>query len=308
MNSEAQFDSSYDFSFREMEVGDKDYFLSGIKSVSEATYFQCEILKKGQLKLEIQVALLPDGSAVSLPNAPFGGFWVYDDVNSEVFASFLNSWVFFLKEKGAKEIKITQAPCTYMSHSDWVEYFLQKQGFELIHIFNHQFLEGKKRLKTELKTLLSKYSKKVKDNNLKVSVGNIQSFNFLNQIKSWNQSRGYSVSFDENQLIAQVSTYPERYFVLSVMQEAVPVGHALAVKLTSNSVYYFLSAIDPKAKVKIIGELIMVHLLKLAVEQKASFLDLSSSEVEGEPNHSLMFFKSKFANCSHNKMVWRLML
>lgn len=308
MNSEAKIDSSYNFSFRELEGGEHDYFLAGLKFVPEATYFQCELYKKEQIKLEIQVALYPGGRAVSLPKVPFGGFWMYGNIISTVFVSFLKYLISFLKDKGAKEIEVTQPPCLYMPYTDWIEYFLQKEGFELVHMLNHQFFEGKKRMKAELRVLSSKYTKKIKDNNLKVSLGNIQSFNFLNEIRTWNQARGYKITFDENQLITQVSTFPERYFVITVMQEGEPVGHALAVKLTSKSVYYFLSAIDPKSKAKLAGELIMVNLLKLAVEQKVSFLDLGSSEIEGKPNHSLIFFKSKFSNSSHNKITWRLKL
>ncbi|WP_293010969.1 hypothetical protein [Mongoliibacter sp.] len=306
MNSVTNTDSSYHFAFQELDGKERDFFLSGLKTVDDAIYYQAQLLKKRNIKAEVQVALYPDGRAVSIPKAPFGGFWVYTEVNSEVIVSFLNAWIIFLKEKGAKEIILTQAPCVYMPYTDRVEYFLQKRGFELLHILNHQFYEGKKRMKSELKLLLSKYSRKVKTENLKVSIGKIQNFNFLNEIRLWNQARGYQITFDENQLLAQVSTFPERYFVISVMQEDTCIGHALAVKLTSNSLYYFLSAIDPATKIKLAGELIMVNLLKLAVEQKVAFLDLGSSEVKGEANHSLIYFKSKFSNSSRNKITWRL--
>lgn len=305
MRSEPKVDQGHSTIFREAEFSEKDYFLAGIKSDSGCSYYECLLYKKEQLLVDFQVALDSDGIARSLPKAPFGGIWIHHKVSSEVFLDFLKSVICFVKEKGGREIIITQAPCFYSPHSDTVQYFLQKVGFELVHVHNHHFFEGKKKLKAEQKLLSAKYIKKLKENGLKVSVGNIQSFNFLNEIRTWNQSRGYKISFDENQLISQVSAFPERYFVISVIQGSDCVAHALAVKLTSKSIYYFLSAIDPKTKVKLAGELIMVNLIKLAVEQKASFVDFGSSEVEGVPNHSLIFFKSKFSNCTRNKYTWK---
>jgi hypothetical protein len=301
-------DSSYSFEFTALEGNGQDYFLSQIQSVDEAEYFNCALFKNGVLKLDIQLAVYPDGSAISLPKAPFGGFWVYSNVNSLVFVNFLEELKEFLKSIGVNEFKLIQAPGVYMAYADWVIYFLAKQGFNLEKVLSHQIFEGKKKMKSELKSLQAKFAKKIKEHNIKISIGNIQSFNFLNEIKAWNQSKGYDLTFDENQLIAQVSSFPDRYFVISVSQEGQFIGHALAVKLTSNSVYYFLSAINPKSKVKLTGELIMVNLLRLAVEQKANFLDLGSSEIGGLPNHSLIFFKSRFSNCTQNKYSWRIKL
>lgn len=308
MRSELTIDKGYSIVFRDGGLSEKDYFLAGIKSDSRCSYYECMLYKRDQLLVEFQVALNSDGVAQSLPKTPFGGIWIHHIVNSEVFSDFLKSILSFVKEKGGAELIITQASCLYSPHSDTVQYFLQKEGFELVHAQNHHFFEGKKKLKAEQKLLSAKYNKKLKENGLKVSVGNIQSFNFLNEIKAWNQSRGYKISFDENQLISQVSAFPERYFVISVIQGVDYIGHALAVKLTSKSIYYFLSAINPKTKVKLAGELIMVNLIKLAVEQKASFVDFGSSEVEGVPNHSLIFFKSKFSNCTRNKYTWKRQL
>jgi hypothetical protein len=141
---------------------------------------------------------------------------------------------------------------------------------------------------------------------VKVSYGPIQNFGFLQEIKAWNQQRGYSVNFEENRIVQQVSEYPERYFLITIWKNNEQIGYSLGVKLTSNSIYYYQSALNPKVILKNGGDLILHELFQIAVDQKVDFIDLGSSEIPTGVNHSLMFFKSRFANDISNKITWTL--
>ncbi|MDO9550950.1 hypothetical protein [Rhodonellum sp.] len=296
--------SDFKFSLEESDLPDHDYFLMNFHPENAVQYLRATLVKKGQLKAEIFLSVNDAHEAISIPNAPFGGFWIHESTSSESISFFIETLIISLKQRNVTSITAIQAPLMYCHHSDLVGYLLHSAGFEAKRILNHQFFEGKKKLKKFSLELVLKYQKKTKSLGLQVMVGNIQNFGFLKEIRSWNQYRGYVSNISESRLVQQVSSFPERYFVITIWEEGKAIAHALAVKLTSDSLYYYLSAIDPKSQSKIAGELIMVHLLKLAAEQKVSFLDLGSSDLEGQPNHSLMFFKSKFSNASENKIFW----
>jgi hypothetical protein len=81
-------------------------------------------------------------------------------------------------------------------------------------------------------------------------------------------------------------------------------GFALAVKLISDSIYYFLSALDSTTSIKNGGDFLLHGLFLLAREQKVDFIDPGSSETKAGVNHCLMFYKSRFANDIRNKITW----
>lgn len=296
--------SDFKFSLEQSDLPSHDYFLMNFQPENAIHYFRATLVKKGRIKAEIFLSVNEANEAISIPNAPFGGFWIHESTSSEFISRFIELLVISLKEKNIISITVIQAPLSYCPQSDLVGYLLNSAGFEAKRILNHQLFVGKGKIKQFSNELVMKYQKKTKALGLLVTVGNIHDFGFLQEIRSWNQHRGYESNFSECRLVQQSSTFSERYFLISIWKEEKTIAHAVVVKLTSDSLYYYLSAIDPKSQAKIAGELIMVHLLKLAAEQKASFLDLGSSDLHGQPNHSLIFFKSKFSNASENKTFW----
>jgi hypothetical protein len=149
---------------------------------------------------------------------------------------------------------------------------------------------------------------KTKDLGLKIQVGSIQNFGFLQEIKTWNQSRGYAILFDDSRLISQVSDFPERYFLISILKDGKAQAHTLGVRLVPDGIYYYLAATMPKSPIKNLGEMGLFYLFNLAADQKLNFIDLGSSDSDSGANHSLIFFKSRFSNDISNKVTWTLKL
>ena len=257
--------------------------------------------KKGKPKASVTFAISGE-QAVSLPQAPFGGFWVEGNITSLALESFLRAVIVYLKQRGIKHLEVTQPPKPYESNSDLINYLLLKEGFVQEKVLSHHFFIGKKKIKKRVQEEQGRYLKSAKEDGLKIQVGAIQNFKFLDEIKFWNQSRGYRVLFEDTRLINQVSGYPDRYFLISILKEGKAIAHTLCSRLIPDSLYYFLSAIDPKSTVKNVGDLALFSLFQLAVEQKIEFIDLGSSETEAGVNHSLMFFKSRFSNEISNKV------
>lgn len=281
------------------------YFLRGFSSSvfsEQLDFFWC---KKGKPKASVTFAISGD-QAVSLPQAPFGGFWSERNITSLALESFLRAVINYLKQKGITHLEVTQPPKPYEPNSDLINYLLYKEGFVQEKVLSHHFFIGKKKIKKMVQEEQTRYLKSAKEGGLKIQIGSIQNFGFLDEIKFWNQSRGYQILFEDTRLIHQVSEYPDRYFLISVLKEGKAIAHTLCSRLIPDSLYYFLSAIDPKSSVKNVGDLAVFSMFQLAAEQKIEFIDLGSSETEAGVNHSLMFFKSRFSNEISNKVSWKL--
>jgi len=283
------------------------YFLRNCESTGYSPQLDFKWVKKGKTKASLTLAI-SDTDAVSLPMFPFGGIWVQEMLSSAALEVFIKAVLEDLRKRGIAFLKITQPPKPYESNFDLINYLLFKLGFEQKSIVSHQFFIGKKKIKKLVQKDNSKHLAKIKEFGLKIQTGPIQSFGFLQEIKTWNQSRGYDILFDDARLIAQVSDFPERYFLISITKDGKPVAYTLGVKLLPDSIYYFLSATLPKSTIKNLGELCLFQLFHLASDQKLNFIDLGSSDSESGANHSLIFFKSRFSNDISNKVIWTLKL
>ncbi len=282
----------------------KDYFLRGIKTFGYLDQLDFNWQKKQQTKASISIALTENGEAHSLPNAPFGGFWTDSSLSSSSAEEFIAAVVMELKLLGISFLKIVQAPKNYDSNQALINYLLFKMGFEIEGMLSHHFFVGRKKMKKLFENESARLQVKMKEEGLRVSSGPVNNFGFLKEIKAWNLSRGYVSNFDESGLIQQVSDFPERYFLLTVSREGLAAAHSLAVKLTGKSIYYYLSAVDPKANLRHGGDLLLTKLFELAYGERCEFIDLGSSDLEKRANHSLMFFKSRFSNDISNKITW----
>lgn len=283
------------------------YFLRNCATMGYSTQLDFKWVKKGKTKASLTLAI-SDTKVVSLPMSPFGGIWIEEMLSSAALEDFIKAVLEDLKLRNVSFIRLSQPPKPYESNFDLINYLLFKLGFEQESLLSHQFFIGKKKIKKLVQKENSKHLAKTKELGLKIQTGPIQSFGFLQEIKTWNQSRGYDILFDDARLIAQVSDFPERYFLISITKDGKPIAYTLGVKLLPDSIYYFLSATLPKSSIKNLGELCLFQLFQLASDQKLNFIDLGSSDLESGANHSLIFFKSRFSNDISNKVIWTLKL
>ncbi len=281
-----------------------DFFLRDSLTAGFAVQLDFRWEKKKRVKASITFAISSENVAISLPKSPFGGFWIQEGLTSSALQDFIFAILEELSLRNIYRVEIIQGPKPYEPYSDLINYLLFKSGFEQKNIQSHHFFIGKKKIKKIVQNEGSKNAHRAKEEGVKIQVGPIQNFAFLNEIRSWNLARGYGVFFDDAVLINQVSEYPERYFQVSILKEGKAIAHSLCVKLLPNVMYYFLSALNPKSTQKNIGDLLLFHLFQLASDQKIDVIDLGSSETDAGPNHNLMFFKSRFSNEISNKSSW----
>ncbi|WP_175454158.1 hypothetical protein [Algoriphagus alkaliphilus] len=290
-------------------LGERDaYFLRNFPSAGYSNPLDFRWVKKGKTKASLTLAISENLEAVSLPLCPFGGLWVEENLSSAEVDEFIKAVLDVLRQRGVSAIRIVQAPKPYQANFDLINYLLFKNGFELESLLSHHFFIGKKKIKKFVQKDHAKFLAKSKELGLSIQTGPISNFGFLQEIKSWNQERGYTILFDEKRLISQVSNFPERYFLISIIKEGKALAHTLGVKLWPDSIYYFLAAIQPKTSVKNLGEICLYQLFQLASDQRLNFIDLGSSDLNLGANHNLMFFKSRFSNDISNKVTWTLKL
>jgi hypothetical protein len=296
-------ETNTEFLLEEIDFPRHDYFLMNFRP-AEGSYYQMTLIKGGKQKMLMEVAVNAEGEAVSLPCIPFGGIWTSGTPTPSSLFLFLVEIEKALLAKGVVSLKVIQPPVCYDKHSDIIGYFLKTSGYQLTSMLNHQIFAGKKKIQKQANKLKTMYAPKLKQIGLIATRSSFVNFDFLRDIKKWNTQRGYQIKFAEEQLLRQLSEYPERFTVISVLKEQVAIGHAFAVQLTTNSIYYFLAATNPDIQHKLTGEVILTTLFELAAERKVDFIDLGSSDLDGKPNLSLIFFKSKFANAFQNKNIW----
>lgn len=283
-----------------------DYFLRDFPIPGYSEQLDFLWVKKGKIRASISFAISMEGEAVSLPLCPFGGFWLEESLNSDALEGFIHAVIKDFSKRGVTHLSITESPKPYGHANDLINYLLFKCGFKQVEVISHQFFIGRKKIKNLVFKEQAGFVAKANNAGVKMIHGPIQNFGFLQEIKSWNFQRGYTINLDENRLVHHVSVCPERYFLIAILKNNEPIGYSLGVKLTANSIYYYLSAINPKVSIKNGGELILYELFRIAAEQKVDFIDLGSSDLKTSTNHSLMFFKSRFANDISNKITWTL--
>ncbi|HSF52628.1 MAG TPA: hypothetical protein VLA71_02695 [Algoriphagus sp.] len=282
------------------------YFLRNCGTVGFSEQLDFRWVKKGKVKASITFAVSENLEAISLPQSPFGGIFIDENLSTAGLEAFISSFLGELRHRRISVVRIIQPPKPYESHFDLINYLLFKAGFVQYSVLSHQFFIGKKKIKKLVKKEQVKFQTKAKEIGLKFQIGPIQNFGFLQEIRTWNMVKGYETLFDDKRLISQVSDYPERYYLISLLKDGNPIAHTLCVKLLPDSFYYYLSAIHPKTTLKNLGEMCLFQLFQLAADQNSNFIDLGSSDTETGANHSLMFFKSRFSNDISNKISWIL--
>lgn len=286
------------------EQSQKDYLLSNISGKGEVVTLDFFWEKKGRRKAWVTFSIDAALVAKSIPMTPFGGIFISEKLHSESLGCFIQLVLESLKNRGVQQVEITSAPKPYEENHDLLSYLFQKNGFQLKNILSHQFFLGRKKIKKWVQQEYSRYQKKAQDQGFSVNINSIGNFTFLKEIRLWNLERGYEFQLDDNRIVMQVSEFPDRYFLISIQEGGVPVAHSLAVKLFPDTIYYFLSAINPNSTLKNGGELLLANLFKLANDEKVKLIDLGSSDLRNGINHPLMFFKSKFTNDISNKETW----
>lgn len=298
------FMSTFEFKVVPAEGLFQEYFLRSFGSLQGQNLIDFQFYKKEKKVLSCTF-LCEGGRAESLPMAPFGGVWSHREIDQpEVLSSFLEHIFSYLQQYQIRLIRVIQPPQVYESYSELVNNLLFKNGFTVQAVLSHQFLRGKKNIRNFFKTQSSRWEEKLNDKQLNLTISSINNFGFLKDIQQWNSQKGYGSNWTEERLIQQVSLFPDRYFKISVSHKEFPQAHAVGVKLTDQVLYYFLSANKPESPFKNLGEFLLFGLIKLGKEEKVDAIDLGSSEVDGEINSNLMYFKSRFSNEIGNKFIW----
>lgn len=288
-----------EFIFEQVTHLQEDYFLTGF---APRPLFKASLFKKGVLRAYCYLHLSQEARAISLPQLPFGGIWILKQVNFEL----LEEWVAFIQLEvsrlNCQSLTFIQPPTAYEPFSDGIQYLLSKMGFTLDSLLNHQLLLGKEAMQQANCHFFS--NKIMTDPQISIRTEQFEGLEPLERILRWNQLKGYSPTLSLERLSTQISQFPQRYYLISIHHQGKAVAHSVALQLTARSLFYAYSGFEPQAKIKNLGACMLEQLITLGLDLNVDFLDLGSSDLGTQANHSLIFFKSKFANAYQNKTAW----
>jgi hypothetical protein len=288
-----------EFVFEPISQVREDYFLTGF---APQPLYKASLFKKGILRVYCYFHKTVEGKVISLPEVPFGGIWIIDHVNFEL----LQEWVAFIlievSRLNCHSVTFIQPPAAYEPFADAIQYLFFKMGFILENTLNYQILAGKNAIQQYNDF---SFGKKMATNpEVRVLTKPLTESKPLENIQHWNQCKGYRPTLSLDRLMIQMAKFPSRYHLISILQEEKAVAHTVAVQLTSSSLFYAYSGFDSQASLKNLGACMLEQLIVLGKDLQVDFIDLGSSDLGHRVNHSLVFFKSKFANSYQNKTVW----
>jgi hypothetical protein len=294
----------YSFFWEKAQLSGHDFFLHDQKLDQEKHYYCARLLKDKKLKIILFVAI-KEKTAISIPSAPFGGFWIDKKISSEYFEYFVDLVLKELRSMDLSFFKLVQPPSPYQECTESINYVLFRLGFGLEEILMHQFISDKKFIKNILTEKQGKSQRKLKKLGWEIQIGQIKNLGFLQDIHQWRELRNHEFNVREDSLIQQISAYPDRHYIISIFSDKEAFAHVLCVKLTSNSLYYYLPAINPVGQHAFSGEALMFGVIKLAENLGVDFIDLGTSDLTSGINHNLLRFKGKFTNLEANKLTWK---
>jgi hypothetical protein len=295
--------NSYQITISSPPWKDEDFLFHHAVLFENTEIYKCCLLKKDKTAVKIFFAV-SGRQIISLPDAPFGGFWSEQPFSAVAFLDFIKHLSAFFKKKGFQSMSIIQAPCLIEPKSEYFEYLLSQVSFQPTSTLYHLMSKGKQIIAEKAQYLTLNYADRMCRHHFTFKIDLVLDCKFLQKITEWNLKRGYAITWSAEKLEKDIQSFPSKYYVITVFRGDEPVGYVLAVRLSTSQLYYFLSAINPENQYVYTGEFLMMGLFQLAASLEIDTLDLGSSQLGSIPNFSLLHFKKRFSNAGGNKVTW----
>lgn len=121
------------------------------------------------------------------------------------------------------------------------------------------------------------------------------------------ERNGYELSLSKCQLGTLLTRFPEDFLVFSVNNKGQLIALAIMVKVTSDILYYFLSAFDPQYRSYSPMVLLLKNVYEFCQQNDFSILDLGTSlDRHGNNKPSLARFKKNIGGIECEKITYEL--
>lgn len=241
--------------------------------------------------------------AVSLPIAPFGGFWGASN-EWAAFAEFEQHFCAELRIAGATSLLVVQPPACYpAAPAQWLESAGYERQFADLH--HYVPLHG-----SPLKALHLMQHRKLRQSEtpkiqqeLLTNIGCLYDF-----IAECRQAQGIPLNIDVVELERQVQAFPDRYMAFSALYHEKLAAVVIMSVPIPGVAYYFLPATASEFRTRSPMVHLLAHLYAHLVENGFYLLDMGISSIQGTPQASLATFKERMGAQVAQRVTYGKML
>jgi hypothetical protein len=300
---EGNLPSAYRYNFQQSLFNTEEYRVLQ-SSVGWSSFY---ILNERALLVEGAVHFhIINSVAKSIIQSPFGGIETSTEIGNKTLYHFIEFFCAQLKALKCSSIIIVNRPHLYdQARQELIETFLLNLGFtvstaepsSIITVTSEAFGEIiHARKKRKLNQSLAGFDFRLLH---KDSLADV--YNFIDEHRKQKQ---YVLSISFQHLLSSMDRLSEAYQLFGVFHEGKMVAASVAVRVSKNILYHFISD-----HVRKIGDarpalVLMQGIYNYCQQNEIKLLDLGTSAIEGQPNFKLIRFKTELGGQATQKLTF----
>ena len=297
-----------DYQFKSTHLYNSQEYIHQLNAPIKSFYQIDNELKKVLSAIHFQII---EDKAISLKNAPFGGF----ENNEKLYQGSINEFIAYVlndfEDQNIKEIIIKNAPSFYNQNCpiDFTQ-LLGSQEFEPIADEINHHIEITEKPMTDLMHAMEKRKhEKCVNSNFKFQKEPISQFDEIFQfIYACRKEKGQALSMKQEDLQNMAMALPESYLLFSVRDGSKLIAASICIVVNSRVIYNFY----PASKLTYNNFSPMVFLVagiyQYGQKNGVEILDLGTSMLNNKPNESLIKFKENIGGQKTQRQILQLCL
>jgi hypothetical protein len=250
---------------------------------------------------------LEKGEAASPYRSPFGSYIFSDTVTEVVLTEFIAYCEDQLISKKAKSIVLKNQPEVYSTQKNLALLnALNKLGYSIIKEETSAVIPVTgKAFESGLHKSEKKKLRKCRESALTFEIMLIEQLQKIYIfLEACREEKGYSLSMSFEEMKQLAKAFPERIILTAVIDKNKIVAANISIRVYDHVLYNFYhdhaSEYDPLSPVVLLNE----GLYQLCQKSNFQFLDLGTSNIEGELNESLLNFKLNLGAKTSRKLTF----
>ncbi|HEY0655030.1 MAG TPA: hypothetical protein VGD65_17955 [Chryseosolibacter sp.] len=290
---EGKLPSAYRYNFEQRLFNTEGYRL--LQSSNDWKSFY--VLNESELLVQAEIHFhVKNGIAKSSVQSPFGGIEGSDNVNPKTLFHFIEFVIGGLLSAGCRKVIIIGPPLLYHpERQSMLQTFLLNLGFSvltaeissIIKISDKPFseiLHNRKRRKLNQSLTANLDFRLLQHNSLE------QVYEF---IEAHRKLKEYELSISLHHLAQSVAQLGDAYILFGVYENRNLVAASVAVRVSKNILYHFISDHVKKIDEARPALILMNGIYEYCQREKINMLDLGTSATDGLPNFKLIKFKTE---------------
>lgn len=271
-----------------------------------ASGWRCFYIQNGDRVEGIIPIHLQAGEAKSPYRSPFGSYLFSDTVNEAVLTEFVTYCEHQLKVGKAKTITLKNQPEVYSAGMNQVlwrvlnklaYHITEEETSAVISVTNENFESGLHR--SEIKRL-----RKCRDGALIFEVMPTEQLHKIyGFLEACREEKGYSLSMSLPEIEKLAKTFPDRILLTAVADKSKLVAANISIRVYNHVLYNFYH--DHASEYDLLSPVVLLNegLYQFCQQKKIRFLDLGTSNLDGQLNESLLNFKLNLGAKASRKLT-----